>query len=217
MSEQAKTDRVFGVVDVNVGRPQTHEIDGRSWRTAYFKEPVDGAVELRTDGLEGDGQANTKYHGGPDKALCVYPHDHYAYWTVQLGRQLDVAAFGENVSLEGLLEEHACIGDVFEWGEAVVQISEPREPCANISRRWGVPKFTQWVRESGFTGWYMRVLEPGSVSPAASWVLRERPHPEYSVARLNRLVDEPGRDLDAVARLAQLDVLGESWRDKFGG
>jgi MOSC domain-containing protein YiiM len=205
------------VVSLNAGKVDTHDRNGREWRTAYVKEPVEDAMFLGEDGLAGDEQADKKHHGGPDKALCVYPSEHYEFWKLQLGLELDVAAFGENVALEGIVEEDACIGDVFEWGDALVQISEPREPCANIARRWGVPRLTQQVRESGFTGWYMRVLEPAEVIADDPCVLVERSHPEFSVATLNRLVDEPGRDLDAVRRLAELGVLGETWREKFGG
>ena len=217
MSPRTDIGDTFEVIALNAGKPKTHDLNGRTWRTAYVKDPVDGPMHLGPEGLAGDDQADKKHHGGPDKALCVYPGDHYEFWMMQIGQQLDGAAFGENVTLDGLVEKDACIGDVFEWGEARVQISEPREPCANIARRWGVSELTEWVRESGFTGWYMRVLEPADVSADQPWTLVERPHPEFSIAALNRLVDEPGRDLDAVHRLAELDVLGETWREKFGG
>ncbi|MGM0559225.1 MAG: MOSC domain-containing protein [Myxococcota bacterium] len=217
MTKHEDIGEAYQVLSLNAGEVDTHERSGREWRTAYVKERVEGAMYLGKEGLAEDEQANKKYHGGPDKALCVYPAEHYGFWKLQLGLELDVAAFGENVTLEGLVEERACIGDTFDWGEAVIQISEPREPCANIARRWGVSGLTQQVRESGFTGWYMRVLEPAEVGADEPWVLVERPHPEFSVARLNRLLDEPGRDLEAVRRLAELDVLGEAWREKFGG
>ena len=108
------------------------------------------------------------------------------------------------------------MGDVFEWGDAVIQISEPREPCANIARRWGVSELTGWVRETGFTGWYMRILQTAEVSADDEWRLTDRLHPECTIAKLNRLANEPGRDLEAVRKLADLDVLGDTWRDKFG-
>jgi MOSC domain-containing protein YiiM len=217
MGPQTDIGDTFDVLGLNAGKPQTHERSGRTWRTAYYKTPVDGSMHLGPEGLAGDDQADKKHHGGEDKALCVYPGDHYKFWMMQIGQQLDGAAFGENVTLDGLVETDACIGDVFEWGDARVQISEPREPCANIARRWGVSELTQWVRESGFTGWYMRVLDAADVNADEPWELVERPHPEFTVATLNRLVDEPGRDLEAVRRLAELDVLGETWRQKFGG
>ena len=197
------------------GKTETHERNGRKWRTAYCKQPVERAMHLAIDGLAEDQQANKKYHGGPDKALCVYPAEHYDFWTLQLGRTLEGAGFGENVTLAGLVEEDACIGDIFRWGDAVVQISEPREPCANIARRWGISELTNWVRETGFTGWYMRVLETADVVRDDPWVLEERPHPDASVAKLNRLLAEPTRDIDAVRGFAELDVLGETWRDEI--
>lgn len=216
MSSTQTIGREFPVVTVTAGKATTYERNGREWRTAYVKEPIDGVMYLGPEGLEEDEQADTRYHGGPDKALCVYPIDHYDFWELKLGRELGPAAFGENVALADIDEKGACIGDVFEWGDAVVQISEPREPCANIARRWGVSELTEWVRETGFTGWYMRVLESADVSGDDPWVLAQRPHPEFTVARLNRLLGEPGRDLAAVRRLAELDVLGEAWRTKFG-
>jgi MOSC domain-containing protein YiiM len=215
MNHRSATGETFDVREVCTGRTRTHTHDGRPWRTAYIKSPVLGEVALEPLGLAGDQQADRKHHGGLDKALCVYPVDHYTHWEERLDRELGSAPFGENIAIVGLTEEGAAIGDVFAWGEARVQISEPREPCSNISKRWGEKMFPKWVARTGYTGWYMRVLTPGAVSAEFPWRRLERPCPQWTIARLNRLLAEPDSDPEAVRQLTELASLGETWREKF--
>jgi MOSC domain-containing protein YiiM len=120
--------------------------------------------------LAGDFQADQRNHGGPDQALCVYCGVHYAYWSRQLGQELTAGSFGENLTLAGSwTEADVCIGDVFALGEAVVQVTQPRSPCWKIARRWQTPLLSLWMQETGYTGWYMRVLQPGQVAPPTAW------------------------------------------------
>jgi len=152
------------VLSVNVGLPQTLTFGRRKVRTAILKAPVSGAIPLGRLGLEGDGQADPVYHGGPEKALYVYPHEHYAFWADILGRtDLAPGAFGENLTTEGLLETDVRIGDVFEIGSATVAVTRPRTPCAKLGLKFGSLNFVRDFASAGRPGFYLRVVTPGMV------------------------------------------------------
>jgi MOSC domain-containing protein YiiM len=152
------------VLSVNVGLPRDLAFGKRRIRTAIVKEPAAGAIPLRRLGFEGDGQADPRVHGGPDKAAYVYPSEHYAYWSEILGRNdLSPGAFGENLTSEGLLETDARIGDVYEIGSARVQVTRPRTPCAKLGARFGSMAFVRTFATAGRPGFYLRVLQEGMV------------------------------------------------------
>src|SRR5437762_1529131 len=124
------------VVSIQVGQPRAFETHGHQWRSAIAKEPVRGPVLLGREGLAGDAHADLRFHGGPDKAVLAYCTEHYAGWRAELGRDaLPFGSFGENLTVEGLLEDEARIGDTFALGAAVIQISQPRTPCQKLARR----------------------------------------------------------------------------------
>ncbi|AWV88662.1 MOSC domain-containing protein [Bradymonas sediminis] len=197
------------------GTPGAKEPMHRPWRTGFFKDAVRGSIFLGRTNLDGDGQADLRVHGGPDKAVCVYPAARYPYWRERLGLELPYGSFGENFTVAGLDEDSVCIGDIFEVGEALVEVSQPRSPCWKLARRWGEKKLALWVQQTGFTGWYFRVLEEGEVACGQALRLRERPHPEWTVMRANAVRYDPARALEDAAALANLPALGESWRTKL--
>ncbi len=152
------------LLSVNVGLPKTVTLMRRTVHTAFFKEPVSGAVALSRLGLEGDGQADPKYHGGPVKAVYLYPFEHYAYWSAVLGRMdLLPGAFGENFTTEGLLETETRIGDVLAIGPAKLRVTQPRTPCAKLGLRMGSMPFVRVFAAAGRPGFYLSVVEEGSV------------------------------------------------------
>ncbi|WP_460577919.1 MOSC domain-containing protein [Hymenobacter coalescens] len=212
------------LVSLRVGRPQNLGTTGaeavldRPWTSAIGKEAVTTLVWLGPTNLEGDEQADLRNHGGPDQALCAYPAVHYAYWTERLGQPLGPGGFGENLTIAGAwTEADVCLGDVFRFGEALVQISQPRSPCWKIARRWQQPLFSQWLQDTGFTGWYLRVLQPGRVGPTDALVLQRRPYPQWPLTRVNAAKYEQRHDLALVAELAACPALGEQWRRKMQG
>ncbi|UOQ67464.1 MOSC domain-containing protein [Hymenobacter volaticus] len=201
-----------------LGAQNATDVLNRAWTSAIFKREIAAPVWLSVLNLTGDEQADQRNHGGPDQALCAYPARHYAYWTKRLGLPLTAGSFGENLTIGGdCTEEDVCIGDVFAFGEAVVQISQPRSPCWKIARRWQLPMFSQWLQETGFTGWYMRVIQPGLVGPHDVLRLIERPHPEWTIARANSAKYEQRHDRELVAQLAACPALGQQWRRKMQG
>lgn len=204
-----------------MGTPATYGSEGasgpmdRPWETAFFKDPIEGDCFLSETNLEGDRQADLEYHGGPDKAVCVYPIEHYEYWTDRLDLNLDTAAFGENFTIEELTEQEACIGDIFEVGDATVQITLPRSPCWKLARRWRVLKLAILFEESGYTGWFLYVLETGTVAPGQKMCLVDCLNPEWPVARATKVRYRMPNDREFAGELASLDALGDSWTEKL--
>ena len=161
---------------VNVFVGKVRDYDG-SRPSAIGKIQVDGELTLGELGLEGDEQAETKIHGGPDRALCHYPREHYAHWAHELPQQADLfcaPAFGENLSTEGLTENDVCIGDIFRWGEALIQVTQPRSPCFKLNYHFAVSDMAQLMQNSGKTGWLYRVVAGGRVSGDAPLELVSR-------------------------------------------
>ena len=142
-----------GILSLQVGLPRSFNgdsaADHQPWTTAFFKGPVAGPVWLGRTNLAGDSQANQKTHGGPDKAVCCYPSEHYRFWGRRLARDIPVpGAFGENFTTIGTLEGDACIGDVLQFGDAICQISQPRPPCWKMSRCWQIADLAEQVEQT---------------------------------------------------------------------
>ena len=203
------------LLSIQVGLPATHgePDEPKPWRTAFWKAPVAGPVWLASTNLVGDGQAAVGIHGGPDKAVLGYAASHYPLWRAELAwPDLGFGAFAENFTLEGLSEESVCLGDVYAVGDAVVQVSQPRSPCWKIARRWRRPDLTERVEATGRTGWYHRVLQEGSVQAGQPFILMERPHPEWSIARVAATARNRKADPAAAAELRALPPLSAAWR-----
>lgn len=187
----------------------------RQWETAMFKTPIDRAVYLDKSGIEGDQQADLNNHGGPAKAVCVYPEEHYSHWREVLEVELTLGAFGENFTTRGLMESEACIGDIYEVGTATIQVSQPRSPCWKLARRWECPDLAVKFEETGYTGWYMRVLDPGEVQAGQQLQLVERPHPEWTIDRTTNVRFQMPDDKKLAGELAKIPPLYDGWADKL--
>lgn len=194
------------------GRPDADDPMDREWTSGIHKTSVRGPVAASLTGLAGDGQADLKNHGGPDKAINVYPEDHFAFWQKELGRPCAPGSFGENFTTRGATESEVCIGDIFRLGTLVVQISQPRQPCWKLARLWRIADLPARVIATGRTGWYFRVLEPGVAEAPGNLMLTTRPHPEWPVSKANLVMYERKDDLTASHALAACPALSESWR-----
>lgn len=203
------------VHSLQVGRPKPLAYRDGQILTAFARSATSGPVALGAEGLEGDEVADKVNHGGPDKAVCAYPLEHYPYWAERLDRELPAAAFGENFTTEGLLEHELRIGDVFRVGGALVQVSQPRSPCYKIAARHGIKQLTAWVQQTGRTGFYFRVLEPGEVETGSALELVERPGHTVTVAEVNRVAFHDKDDLDGVRAVLAAGELTDSWRVWF--
>lgn len=203
------------VARLNVGLPKPLAYRGKTIPSGFVKSPAAGPLRLSRTGLDGDEQADRKNHGGPEKAVCVYPLEHYLYWEGRLGRILPPAAFGENFSTEGFTESAVCVGDVYRVGSAAVQVSQPRQPCFKLAARHGVPELALWVQETGLTGFYFRVLEEGEVMAGDRIELVDRPNPKATLAEANRLMHRDKQDRLGVERLLAVRELSANWRRTF--
>jgi MOSC domain-containing protein YiiM len=210
---------VARLVSIQVGMPTIHGTPGAAdalempWRTGFYKYPVAGPVWLARTNLAGDGQASTKIHGGEDKAVLGYAASHYPKWRTELSLpDLPYGAFAENFTMSLLDETSVCLGDVYALGAARVQVSQPRQPCSNITRRWKLHGLTEKVEATGRTGWYMRVLEESEVVAGEPVVLLDRPSPEWSVARATRAMQQRARDAAEVRALLAVAALSDAWR-----
>lgn len=166
-------------------------------RSGIAKQPRTDKVWISPLGLEGDEQGDLRVHGGPDKAVHHYAFDHYAAWRAELGplRLLKApGAFGENISTLGLDEGNVCTGDRFLLGDALLEVSQIRQPCWKLNDRFGVADMSRRVQDSGRSGWYYRVLRPGLAQVGDALVLRERPFPDWPLRRLGALLFRPVLD-----------------------
>lgn len=182
------------------------------------KHPVSAPLWLGAEGLRGDEQADRRFHGGPEKALHHYARDHYPGWLAELGERAVLAApgaFGENISTSGLTEADVCVGDVFRAGTALIQVSQARQPCWKLDHRFGQRGMAARVQASGRTGWYYRVLQEGWLCAGDTLALCERPHPQWSLARVQDVLNRRVLDTDVLHALAALPELSPNWRALF--
>lgn len=196
-----------------LGTPGAPDPLHRTWKSAFFKEPVDGPVQAGPLGLAGDQQADRKHHGGPDKALLMYSGDHFAAWRADHGlTDLSGGGFGENLTVTGFAEPDVCIGDRLGVGSAVLEVSQPRQPCGNINRRWGRKGITEAVAANGRSGWYLRVVEPGALAAGDDVQLIRRPHPTLTVALANDALYRRSDDARVFAALIACQALTDSFK-----
>lgn len=205
--------KIFVGLPRTVGRKEAENPMEREWESGIFKEPVKGSVWLGTTNLAGDGQADLKHHGGPEKAVFAYPIEHYAYWQQELGPyQISPGGMGENFLLENLTEEMLAIGDTFQIGEAIVQVSQPRQPCWKPARRFKVKNLALLLQNTGRTGWYFRVLKEGNVEEGQTFTLVDRLFPQWTIQRCNEIMHVEKQNLELASKLAQCDLLAPNWR-----
>ncbi|MGA9032437.1 MAG: MOSC domain-containing protein [Sulfuricaulis sp.] len=203
------------LISINVGFPREIIHGGRAVSTGIFKVPVAGPVWLGRLSLVGDGQADLRVHGGADKAVYVYPFEHYAFWAGELGRNdFSHGQFGENFTTEGLLEDEVSIGDVFRIGVARVQVTQPRTPCFKLGIRMGDENFPTRFVTANRTGFYLRVLEEGMVKAGDTIDRVERAIDSMSVCDMFHLRHVGGTRAE-YEHAARLPGLSPSWCAAF--
>lgn len=179
------------------------------------KVPVPGPWTITPTGLVGDAQADLENHGGPEKALMHYPRDHYEPWRRDIGAHplLEApGAFGENLSTSGWTEADVHLGDVVRLGHVTLQVSQGRQPCWKLNFRFDRVKMAFDVQNTGRTGWYYRVLEPGIVEPGETMRIVERPCPDWPLRRLIDLLYKRVDDRESLEAMADMPLLAEDWR-----
>ena len=203
------------LISINVGLPREITHGGQAIMTGIFKASVAGPLWLGRLNLDGDGQADLRVHGGADKAVYVYPYEHYAFWAGELGRHdFSPGQFGENFTATGLLEEEIFIGDVFRIGVARVQVTQPRSPCFKLGIRMNDENFPARFATANRTGFYLRVLEEGMVKVGDAIEKIEHAAGSMNVREIFCL-RHVGGTREEYERAAQLPALSSSWRAAF--
>lgn len=206
------------LLSVNVSQPRElgRIANGRRVVTVVSgiaKQPV-GAETLYLDweNLEGDGQADRRVHGGRDKTVYAYPSGHWPSWRDEEGRDFGPGSFGENLSVIGVTEGAVCIGDVWAWGEALVQVSQPRAPCYKLELHTGRPGMIERMRANGRTGWYFRVLRPGQVPVAGPIRIAERHAAGVDVLRAHLATEHGSMTDDERRAILAHAPLASAWQ-----
>jgi MOSC domain-containing protein YiiM len=152
------------LISVNVGLPREITVGGKIVRTSIWKAPVQGRIHVSTLNLNGDQQSDLSVHGGVDKAVYVYPSEHYSFWRTQLSDvELPWGAFGENFTSEGILDDQTRIGDRIRVGSAEFMVTQPRMPCFKLGIRFNRTDMVKRFLQSKRSGFYLAVIREGEV------------------------------------------------------
>lgn len=204
----------FHVIELRIGQPRPFGPRGEP--SAIDRQPVAGALLADKGGLSGDAVGDPARHGGPDKAIHAYPVAHLAAWAGDLpdhAARFRPGAFGENLVVESATEADFCLGDRWQLGGALLEVSQTRQPCWKLNIRFGVPDMARRVQATGRSGWYFRVVEPGRIAAGDSARLAQRPQPRWPLTRVARLLYGAPLDRASLEEFADLPDLPARWRD----
>ncbi len=203
-------------VSLFIGQVQALPVSGRP--TAMYKTPVQDPIELGVEGLIGDQHADLRVHGGPEKAVHLYPSTHYAKLAAQFGDAAPLlvpGSMGENIATADLDERDVRLGDVWQLGSALIQVCQPRNPCWKIDERFGCDGMALFIDQHLLTGWYWRVLQTGVVNPTDTLVLHQAASQATTLHQAMMLWREHRPDLDALSQLAETPGIAKVWQDKI--
>lgn len=204
------------IISLNVGLPRLVLRGEEPVSTGIFKEPVTGRVRLRTLNLDGDRQADLSVHGGAEKAVYLYPSEHYEFWRRELpDTELPWGMFGENFTTTGLLESEANVGDRFRVGTAEVTVTQPRMPCYKLGIRVGRTDIIKRFLVSERSGFYLSVAKEGEVGVGDEFELIEKNASGVRVVDVTRLYSSDKTNVDLLRRAIATEALPESWRGYF--
>ena len=181
--------------------------------SAFLKSEVMGPLLAGALGLDGDQQADLSVHGGPEKAVYAYPSARYADWSgafPDLASRFVAGAMGENLTIDGMIEDNLCVGDVHAVGGALLQVCQPRQPCFKLALALGEPRLAKHMVRTGHSGWYYRVVREGPVAAGDAVTLAERPNPGFSFPRLVTIVNRGGATLSELRDLATMPGLASN-------
>src|SRR5437899_3461763 len=204
------------LLSVNVGLPRDIAWRGRTVHTAVWKDPVQGRGMVGGLTIDGGGQGELGGHGGEQRAVFVYQIESYRYWQEQLKRTDFVPGqFGENFTIEGLPDDAACIGDRYQIGSALFEVTQPRVTCYRVGIRMNEPRMPALLTSSGRPGFYFRVLQEGEVGAGDEIVKVGEAKERMTVAEINALLYSPHHARDRLERALQIKALSPGWRSSF--
>ncbi|MBP3040710.1 MOSC domain-containing protein [Bacillaceae bacterium Marseille-Q3522] len=202
------------IISLSIGKPKTLQHQEEPFQSGIGKTVVKEARLLR-EGFIGDDVANHKYHGGADRAVCLYCYEHYQKWEEEFNTKLVPPAFGENICVQGALEKDIYIGDIFSLGDAIIQVTQGREPCSTISRFNGVKGILPRLIQTGYTGCFFRVIEEGVVSANSPLKLLNRNQEAVSVLRATQVMFFGRKNKQELETVLNVNELAADWKNKF--
>ncbi len=210
------------LLSIQVATPTEHGTDGAAdpldqrWLTSFYKQPVSGPVRVSWHRIEGDEAADPRFHGGADKALLAYSADHYPLWRDELTLpEMEGGGFGENLTIAGQSEQTVCLGDRYSINNVILEVSQPRQPCWKLARRWRIADLPKRVIRTSRSGWYLRVIQPGEIEARQEITLLSRPHPTWPLSRVNHVFYTKGDNTTDRQELASLPELANAWREEL--
>jgi MOSC domain-containing protein YiiM len=203
------------VLSVNVGTPREFEYSGRTAMSAIWKTPVAGRIAARGVNLAGDDQADRQAHGGPDKAVYAYATEDYRWWEEEIGRPLAYAEFGENLTTEGIAVNDALVGERWEIGTAVLEVSEPRIPCWRLGVRMNDSRFVRRFTEALRPGSYLRIVAPGELGAGDEIRIVERPKTALTVRDVFRIYTRDRHEAEKLLAVPQISQAWKRWARDF--
>jgi MOSC domain-containing protein YiiM len=206
----------MNLLSINVGLPRGIQWQGKVVRTSIFKSPVSGDVRVSKLNLEGDQQSDLSVHGGVHKAVYAYPSEHYEFWREEVpGADLPWGAFGENLTVQGILEDEVRIGDRLRIGSAEFMVTQPRMPCFKLGIRFGRPDIVKRFLRSGRSGFYLAVVEEGQIAAGGTVEVLTRDEHGVSVADIVNLYQADATNQELLRKASNLPALPPDWREHF--
>ena len=199
---------------LSVGRIKSYSCQGEADISAIGKQKIESTF-LSINGFQGDEVAAPEYHGGPDRAVCLYPFEHYQQWGEEFQKEFIPPSFGENICVSGMTEDEVFIGDIYQFGEATIQISQGRVPCAKISNYNGEAGLLGRIVNTGFTGYFFRVLDEGAVNIHSPISLLDRTQTKVSVLEANYVLFHDYKNKQAISKILEVSELADVWRQKL--
>lgn len=200
------------IVSLRAGKIVTIEGENKVFETAYFKKSTDLKLWLGKTGLDGDFQADKKYHGGSEKALLAYAASSYKMWKDKYGFNFENGSFGENITVDGLDEDSVCLGDIYKIGDVLIEVSQPRQPCWKINAALNDKEMLKNTLNEGRTGWYYRVLNEGYLQSDMTIELHKRINPDWSIKKANDVMKNKKSNPELVEQILKIAELSYEWK-----
>ena len=204
------------ILSINVSEPQKVIFNGKELITSIYKKPIDGSVDVTDIGISGDRQADLKVHGGYDKAVYAYSHKHYKKWSEEMGQEYnDFGLVGENLTIDDFDEKLIKIGDEFEVGSCIFQVSQPRIPCYKIGIKMNSRDFPKKFSSSGLLGSYLRVVKTGSIKNGDELKLVKTDNGSLSLYEISDILFNDIKNIEKMKAALDLKYLTEEIKERF--
>ncbi|MGM0873282.1 MAG: MOSC domain-containing protein [Bacillota bacterium] len=202
------------IIWLSKGKPKTLSHKGIDYRSGISKDQVE-RLEVTLERVKGDDVENHEFHGGTERVICLYPYEHYAHWESTYKTTLPKAAFGENLTASGMQENKVCIGDIYQIGNAILQVSQGRFPCSTINKHTNINTLLNRIIEESYTGYFFRVIEEGTITSRSSIKLLDKHPKQVSIATIHHTYFHNKNDLSQIENILSVDELSSEWKNRM--